>query len=516
MMKKLFLLAVLFAVFATTSCEDDLPTAIDSATDDSTTWNTCILEFDGEIQGFDGKASRSNSWNDNDTIFIRFDNKGDYVTGVAYYNADISKWEVYYMGSLHDIENVYCNVYYFDGPSNTNVELDKVTFNSYVAAYGDDFATYSKSRDVVTVKATLAPLTGRIRFKGQPGDEIVLMRSIDSYSSFDVSNITFTTENSFTKHIVGNDGYTPYIYGFNTSTQMMIYNDESTFEKTFSSITFMGPRDSGYMNIPTWDNCNGWTASKGFNYSKDGVAVSIPENESNISITLNGVTFKMIAVAGGTFTMGATPEQEPAAYDNEYPTHEVTLSDYFIGETEVTQGLWQAVMGNNNPSYFKGPNLPVENVSWNDCQTFVSKLSDMVGIKFTLPTEAQWEYAARGGSKSIGYKYSGSNTVDDVAWYKDNADKKTHAVGTKAANELGIYDMSGNVWEWCSDWYGSYSREAVTNPTGPITGTLRVDRGGYWGGDATTYCRVSARGKITPTYMYGSIGLRLASPSLAQ
>ncbi len=239
------------------------------------------------------------------------------------------------------------------------------------------------------------------------------------------------------------------------------------------------------------------------------------QNGAVKTFTVNGVSFNMVFVAGGTFTMGATPEQEPDASDDEYPTHEVTLSDYFIGQTEVTQELWQAVMG-SNPSRFKGANRPVERVSWNDCQTFVSKLSDMVGIKFTLPTEAQWEYAARGGSKSRGYKYSGSNTIDDVAWYKDNAGKKTHTVGTKAANELVIYDMSGNVREWCSDWYMyssySYGRE-VTNPTGPSTGYYRVYRGGCR--DAA-YCRVSKRDMNTPDYSYKLLGLRLVSPSLVQ
>ena len=228
----------------------------------------------------------------------------------------------------------------------------------------------------------------------------------------------------------------------------------------------------------------------------------------NQTFTVNGVSFDMIAVEGGTFTMGATSEQGSDAYDDEKPAHQVTLSSYYIGKTEVTQELWQAVMG-SNPSYFSDTNLPVEKVSWDDCQTFITKLNSLTGKNFRLPTEAEWEYAARGGNKSQAYKYSGSNTLDDVAWYTDNSNSTTHPVGTKAPNELGIYDMSGNVWEWCSDWYGSYSSSAQTNPIGPNSGSLRVFRGGSWSNYARN-CRVSNRNYGYPTFRGSNFGLRLA------
>ena len=209
------------------------------------------------------------------------------------------------------------------------------------------------------------------------------------------------------------------------------------------------------------------------------------------TFAVKGVEFTMIAVEGGTFTMGATPEQGSDAAGDEKPTHQVTLSSYYIGETEVTQALWQAVMG-ENPSKYKGANLPVEQVSWDDCQEFIKKLNALTGKNFRLPTEAEWEFAARGGNKSRGYKYSGSNSLRDVAWNWDNSGDKTHPVKTKQANELGIYDMSGNVWEWCQDWYGDYSSVAQTNPKGPTTGRYRVIRGGgisNFSGD----CRLSYR-----------------------
>ena len=227
------------------------------------------------------------------------------------------------------------------------------------------------------------------------------------------------------------------------------------------------------------------------------------------TFTVNGVAFKMVKVAGGTFQMGATSEQDDYAYDDEYPVHSVTLSDYYIGQTQVTQELWEAVMG-SNPSEFKGDNqCPVEKVSWEDCQEFIEKLNRLTGKNFRLPTEAEWEYAARGGNKSKGYKYSGSNDADAVAWYGDNSGGKTHPVATKQSNELGLYDMSGNVWEWCYDWCGGYSSNSQTNPRGASSGSFRVLRGcGY--GNGVRGVRVSDRFCYTPDFRDLIFGLRLA------
>ena len=224
--------------------------------------------------------------------------------------------------------------------------------------------------------------------------------------------------------------------------------------------------------------------------------------------TVNGVSFEMVRVEGGTFRMGATSEQEADDWDREKPVHSVTLSSYYIGKTEVTQVLWEAVMG-INPSRFKGDYLPVENVSWDDCQEFIRKLNSMTGQNFRLPTEAEWEFACRGGNNSRGYKYSGSNNLGSVAWYDGNSGNKTHPVGTKAPNELGIYDMSGNVWEWCADWYGDYSSGAQTNPTGPYGGSNRVYRGGSWNYDVGR-CRSSNRDFYYPWIRDIILGLRLA------
>jgi formylglycine-generating enzyme required for sulfatase activity len=225
--------------------------------------------------------------------------------------------------------------------------------------------------------------------------------------------------------------------------------------------------------------------------------------------TVNGVSFKMVWVAGGTFQMGATEEQGNDAYDREKPVHRVTLSGFSIGETEVTQELWEAVMG-SNPSYFTGDSqLPVEQVSWDDCQAFIQALNTLTGRSFRLPTEAEWEFAARGGNLSQGYKYAGSNSIGDVAWYMDNSSDVTHPVGTKAPNELGLYDMSGNVFEWCQDWFGSYDSVAQTDPTGPSSGSGRVRRGGGWHFGSTS-SRVSYRNGFTPSSKGNTYGFRLA------
>ena len=280
------------------------------------------------------------------------------------------------------------------------------------------------------------------------------------------------------------------------------------------------------MCVPAWSQTYGDVNGDGKVDVEDvneviNVILGLPHGGTPITeiYTVNGVSFKMVNVDGGTFTMGATDDQ---SNDDENPAHQVTLSSYSIGETEVTQELWVAVMG-SNPSYFTSSNgytnhlqRPVEQVTWNDCQEFITKLNQLTGKTFRLPTEAEWEYAARGGNKSKGYKYAGSNTIDDVAWYAINAynvestdpDYGTHTVGTMAPNELGLYDMSGNVFEWCQDWYGEYSSGVQVNPTGPSTGVNRVRRGGSWQQSARR-CRVSARDPYYGGGKYSNLGLRL-------
>ena len=264
---------------------------------------------------------------------------------------------------------------------------------------------------------------------------------------------------------------------------------------------------------------------------------SLTSKSNFFTETVNGVSFKMIYVEGGTFKMGAQKESsvkdnyDPDAKDDESPVHQVTLSDYYMGEFEVTQELWEAVMGYSGrlsdgfymravspiwpgmadgrvptSKYGKGSNYPAYYISYDDIvNNFIPRLNKLTGKKFRLPTEAEWEYAARGGKHQSYYLYSGSDNISSVAWYRVNAravresspDYGTHLVGTKSPNELGLYDMSGNVWEWCSDRYGKYSSYSQTNPTGPTSGSYRVRRGGGWE-SSTQDCRVANRGGYPP------------------
>lgn len=237
--------------------------------------------------------------------------------------------------------------------------------------------------------------------------------------------------------------------------------------------------------------------------------------------TVRGITFHMKLVEGGMFQMGSSADG-----NDETPVHSVTITkNYYMGETEVTQALWKAVTGysptrdgDSWESYYGlGDDYPAYYISYEDVQSFLTKLNSLTGQNFRMPTEAEWEFAAKGGTKSKGYTYSGSNTIDDVAWYSDNANYVdssnsnygTHKVKTKAANELGIYDMSGNVWEWCSDWYDSYSSSAQTDPTGATSSFLPVRRGGDWTRIAT-YCRCTNRSSSPPFDRYFGLGFRLA------
>ncbi len=231
------------------------------------------------------------------------------------------------------------------------------------------------------------------------------------------------------------------------------------------------------------------------------------QEEQTIAPVLQDLFDNMVFVEGGTFMMGAAKNQLQEAESDEKAVHEVTLSSYYICKYEVTQDLWQHVMG-VNPSNFKASRQPVEDITWDDCQLFIERLNKMTGKTFRLPTEAEWEFAARGGNKSKGYKYAGSNSIDEVAWYNRNSGNRPHDVGQKKPNELGLYDMSGNVYEWCQDWKAPYSKKAQQDPTGPEEGVNRVNRGGRWCGSARA-CRTSDRSMSSPDYHFYHLGMRL-------
>jgi formylglycine-generating enzyme required for sulfatase activity len=247
--------------------------------------------------------------------------------------------------------------------------------------------------------------------------------------------------------------------------------------------------------------------------SSETVDKTSEEIFQNETFTVSGVTFTMVAVEGGDFMMGCTGEQNGDCDSDESPAHRVKVRSFYMGETEVTQELWEAVM-HKNPSKFKGASRPVETVKWDDIQMFIKELNRLTGRTFRLPTEAEWEYAARGGNQSkTANKYSGSNDLGDVAWYEGNSDEGTHSVRKKDPNELGLYDMSGNVWEWCQDVYDKayYGVSPSEDPQGPSASreSFHVYRGGSWR-CKMEYCRVSNRGDEKPTLRFGNLGFRLA------
>ena len=241
---------------------------------------------------------------------------------------------------------------------------------------------------------------------------------------------------------------------------------------------------------------------------KTDTVAAQPVDTTIITITIDSLTFEMVKVKGGTFTMGCKNPKDKDCYENEFPAHEVTVSDFAIGKYEVTQDIWKAVMG-YNPSKWKHDSLPVERVSWDTIQTFINKLNRLTGRNFRLPTEAEWEYAARGGEKSKNYKYAGCNQdVGSYAWYGPNANSHTHKVGEKKPNELGLYDMSGNVWEWCSDYQGAYTKNSQENPKGPRNGEERILKGGCYT-SPTRGCRITDRSNYNPQLGYSYYGFRL-------
>ena len=232
---------------------------------------------------------------------------------------------------------------------------------------------------------------------------------------------------------------------------------------------------------------------------------TVPVELKTFKETVNGVSFEMVEVKGGSFMMGSNDGEE-----NEKPIHRVTVSAFYMGQTEVTQALWTAVMG-NNPSTFKGDYLPVETVSWDDVQEFIIKLNRLTGKRYRLPTEAEWEYAAGGGSTNR-TKYAGTDVESSVvnyAWYKSNSGGQTHEVATKFPNSLGLYDMSGNVWEWCNDWEGDYSANDQENPIGPSSGSCRMNRGCCWSINLSS-CRVANRNAVSPYVCKFDLGFRLS------
>lgn len=482
--------------------------------DDGCMLHTAQLVFSGTIDYFDRQTRAVTSdWEDGATLYIRYTTASGIVNGTATYDQTTDQWNVQYYGSITSGQTTQCEVYFFENPQSTT--MTSVTFSEQSAVFADkQQATYLFKDGVVKLTAHLKPLTGRLCFRGTTGQRVTFS-GLKWYNGYNITDNTFTTQDSNITLTVASDGFTPYVYTTfaDASTPRLTVesgDEDYAFSRTFdSSVLAIG--ESGYLDIPTMTSRNGWEL--------------IDRTWQEFTVKGNGktVTFRMKKVKAGTFQMG-----KDAGGNDVTPVHTVTLTkDYYIGETEVTQALWYAVMGLTptsdgdkwNSTYKQGDEYPAYRMSYEDCDVFLKQLNKLTGKKFRFPTEAEWEYAAKGGCDSKGYIYAGSNTIDDVAWYSvnsydvgtSNVNYGTHEVKIKQPNELGLYDMSGNVWEWCSDWYDSYSSSVQTNPKGADAGTAtnRVFRGGCWSRPAP-YCSCVMRGNNLPSYRQSGVGLRLA------
>ena len=462
-------------------------------------WVSARGRMDLSVKTFDGEAAQTraeetDTWAEGDKIYFMIEVGQTKTPVVAVYSKVFSAWSFNYNASATIPASGTMKGCYLEGA--TSSDYSGATLSEDGIVYIDSKASYTYQNGEFAITVHLKPSYVRLRFAGTQG-QAVAFSGLSRVTSFDAA--TYTFEQTPVKTVLEasdtaeNEKYfTPYVYGYlNADNRIYIATEEgNTYGRTITAST-LSAGESAWMTMPSENYI-----PKGWSWADIDLAL-------NQTITVNGVTFNMIFVRKGNFDMGSTE------YDNEQPVHSVTLTkSYYMGETEVTQELYKAVM-NTNPSYYSSDLCPVERVSWNDCQTFITKLNSLTGLTFRLPTEAEWEFAARGGNDSQGYTYSGSNTIGNVACYSDNYSYGHNVVKTKSPNELGIYDMSGNVYEWCQDWYGSYSSGSQKDPTGPTSGSQRVLRGGGWSGTATC-CRVAHRNYNTPTSRNHDIGFRLA------
>lgn len=370
------------------------------------------MKLDGSIIPFDATRATTATWNDGDKIYLQFTVGNKLVDGAAIYNATTQEWNVEYYGTLTTGTETKCEAYYFENA--IEATHTAVTLNEHTVIYTDKAATYLMENNVIKVTANLNPMTGRIRMKGDASEEY-RFSGINHYCTYNIVDNNFASTQ--TNHVVSveSDGYSAYYYGFfpNEAKKEIFFDDTQycvSYAKTLGEQALAVGR-SGYLNAPSMDNRSGWEVLQ----FKD--------------VTVSNVTFRMIRVVDD-------------------------MPSFYIGETEVTQELWKAVMGSsNNPSTFEGTNMPVNNISWDDCQTFIAKLNAKTGMKFRLPSLTEWLAASKGGCISQGYTYSGSNTHGDVAWTNSNSSYGTHPVKQLLPNEIGAYDMSGNVEEWVNDTY---------------------------------------------------------------
>ena len=479
--------------------------------------NVTRERFDDEPQT---RGEYTDEWEDGATLYVKLqDSSGNtYVpnwsSGTATYVKAIDAWSLKYKGIVIQDNLAHCSVYYL---VNSDSVIDDVVYLSpNTAVYLDSMATYRFEKGQIIINATLKPQTGRVRFKGEPGSTIIV-GGLSFYYKYNHQEGKLSQTSSIflsqATQTVLQTGYTPYIYGKPADAnekQFKVFDSPTQYYSHSFSSPVMDNGKSGYLQLPEENSHEGWTIQN--------------QQYNDDEIRMYNAVYKMISVEGGFYQMGNPTNENHSYYDkdsygntydyyDDIPSHSVYLNGFSIGEAEVTQDLWEAIMG-TNPSQTKGINYPVQSVSWDDCQTFITKLNQLTGLQFRLPTEAEWEYAARGGNKSQGYEYSGSNFAEDVWWGYGSWNVYLTPVKDYSFNELGLYGMSGGVWEWCLDWYDEhyYETSPMNNPQGPSSGSNRVVRGGAYLFDygAANACPISYRGKYSQQSKDERIGFRLA------
>lgn len=409
---KIFMSFMAVAIMAISCSNDDLQDITEAIYEQ--TEHHAVMLFNSNVPSFEGKTTRSmDEWENGSKVYLQFSSG---VYGVATYNAANEEWSILYYGTLDATNDGKCEAYYFENAGETS--FVSVTLNNSTIIYTDKSASYSMKDNTLTVTANLKPMTGRIRFKGSKANqEYSIEGNWLVCTNYNFTTNTFTKETKTITAKVNKDTYSDYLYCLYPEDEdeegmEIIFNDKesnTSFTRTLGN-NVLAAGKSGYLDIPTSENTKGWSAFK----FKD--------------FTVANVTFRMMRVVAGT-------EDIPKSY--------------YIGETEVTQALYAAVMNTTSSS----PQCPIANVSYSTFLSFIEKLNEKTGMVFRLPTIKEWQFAAQGGHLTKGYTYSGSNTVDDVAWYSENSGGIAHDVKTKQPNEIGIYDMSGNVQEWTSEKY---------------------------------------------------------------
>lgn len=426
---------------------------IADTTDPKLEKHTCEMKLIGSLVNYDGPETRADAntttWADGSVIYLRMNSPLGSTTGEAVYNANKDVWTISYYGSLYEGVSNSCTALYLE--DKVSYENSLFTMDEGTAIFEDLEGSYIYDGGDLIVTANLKPKTGRIRFTGSVGS-IIKVYGITYYKSYCIDTDTYLTSNQTFTLTVGEDGFTPYFYGTFTdinSPNIKVWIDAKDAYTRFCSDQIFKAGQSGKMTLPTLESHNGWA--------------------EGLYFFLDDVQFKMVAVEGGTFTMG-----DPTSSSEYYTAHNVTLTGYCIGETEITYEVRGKLYGTTYTESYR--NKPYGG-SYSDIVDITQKLNETTNAFFTLPTEAQWEFAAKGGIHSKGYVYSGSDNIDEVAWYSGNCSDEKN-VKQKLQNELGLYDMSGNVLEWTLDRYVPYSSANVKDPIVTSGGSYIVVRGG--------------------------------------